>query len=95
MNSTLKDIFYKKELYGKKGSNIYNHNLNVLNNEIIRENVEFRRILNLKYSELFEEFVNSEEILEEIEKLKKDGFTEQYINNYIYLARNMVKHFEK
>lgn len=95
LNSTLKDIFYKKELYGKKGSNIYNHNLNVLNNEIIRENVEFRRILNLKYSELFEEFVNSEEIIEEIEKLKKNGFTEQYINNYIYLARNMVKYFEK
>ena len=37
----------------------------------------------------------SDEIIEEIEKLKKNGFTEQYINNYIYLARNMVKYFEK
>jgi len=59
VNMTLKEIFEKKELYKQEneiGFDNYLHNLKVIQSEIIKENSEFKKILNKTFSELFTKF---------------------------------------
>jgi len=83
-NMTLKEIYENKDNYDKPEH--YEKNKKVIDK--IKDNIEFKDILNKKYGEIFEEFINSKEFnfdgIKEI-KSKKD---EDYIQNYIYVARN-------
>ena len=95
---TLREIFEKKELFiheNEKGLSNYSHNLKVVESEEIRENEEFKKILNKSFRELFEEYINSDEFkIEEINRLKKKN-GEEYISKYIYLAKNLIEFFSK
>ena len=72
----------------------YYHNLKVVKNKEIQENEEFKKILNKKYYELFEEYINSDEfIIDEINRLKKNKMHNTYIEKYIYLAENFIEFF--
>ena len=91
---TLKEIFEKKELYNKKDLSYYYHNLKVLQNEQIQNNILMKKIFNMKYYELFEEYLNSEEFrIDEINRLKKSGMNIDYINKYIKLSKNFIEFF--
>jgi len=98
LNMTLREIFEKKELFiheNEKGLSNYSHNLKVVESEEIRENEEFKKILNKSFRELFEEYINSDEFkIEEINRLKKKN-GEEYISKYIYLAKNLIEFFSK
>ncbi len=64
MNITLGEIFEKKELFtheNEKGLLNYSHNLKVVQNDEIKENEEFKKIFNKSFSELYEEYINSNE----------------------------------
>lgn len=89
LNFTLIEIFEKEELYtGCKLNNFY-HNFNEIKKDEVRENEELKRILNKKYYELFEEYINSKEFnVYEINRLK-----EKYDNSYIKSYKNLAKHF--
>ena len=79
----------------EKGLSNYSHNLKVVESEEIRENEEFKKILNKSFRELFEEYINSDEFkIEEINRLKKKN-GEEYISKYIYLAKNLIEFFSK
>ena len=84
LNMTLKEIYENKDNYDKPEH--YEKTKKVIDK--IKDNIEFKDILNKKYGEIFEEFINSKEFnfdgIKEI-KSKKD---EDYIQNYIYVARN-------
>ena len=58
---TLFEIFETKELYQADELDNYYHNLNVVEKEEIKEKFELKEILNKKYCELFEEYINSKE----------------------------------
>ena len=58
LNMTLEEIFENKELYDQKYFNNYNHNINVLKSKDIQECQELKEIMNKKYCELFEEYIN-------------------------------------
>ena len=101
--NTNKDIIYfslfeiisKKELYNESNLNNYYHNLKVIENKEALENEELKEILNKKYCELFEEYINSKEFnIDEINRLKNNNFGDVYIKRYLYLAKNFIKYFE-
>ena len=54
-----------------------------------------RKILDMKYYQLYEEYLNSDEFIEEINRLKKKGMNDEYINTYIYFSKHFLEFFEK
>ena len=89
---TLHKIFEKKELHQTDDLN-FKHNWKVLQKKEIRENEELKEILNKKYCELFEEYLNSKEFnIDEINRLK-EKFDDSYIENYKNLARHFIEFF--
>ena len=91
LNMTLKEIFEKKEIYDTKELKFYYHNLKLIQSEEILENEEFKNILNKKYCELYDEYLNSKEFMhDEINRLKNNKMEDSYIKRYIYLARNFI-----
>ena len=94
INMTLKEIFERKELYEDKDINNYNHNLTVIKSEEIQECDELKIILNKKYCELFEEYINSKEFqIDEINRLKNKDMNDEYIEKYIYLTKHFIEFF--
>ena len=94
LNMTLEEIFENKELYDQKYFDNYNHNLNVLKSKDIQECQELKEILNKKYCELFEEYINSKEFqIDEINRLKNNEMDDAYIEKYIYLALHFIEYY--
>ena len=92
---SLLEIISKKELYNESNLNNYYHNLKVIENKEALENEELKEILNKKYCELFEEYINSKEFnIDEINRLKNNNFGDVYIKRYLYLAKHFIKYFE-
>ena len=60
--------------------------------ELYQENDDLKYIFNLKYFELFEEYINSKEFrIDEINRLKKNKMEDLYIQRYIHLARHYIE----
>ena len=99
LNMSLEEIFEKKELYNKNDKNSLNnyyHNLEVIKSKEVQENSELKTILNKKYYELFEEYINSKEFkVDEINRLKKKKMNDLYIERYIYLAKHLIEFFSE
>jgi hypothetical protein len=80
----------------KSGLNNYLHNLQVIQSEDVKENEEFKIILNKTVRELYEEYINSDEFkIEEINRLKKKNSKDEYINSYIYFSNHLIEFFSK
>ena len=95
INLSLLEIISKKELYNENDLSNYYHNLKVIENKETLENEELNEILNKKYCELFEEYINSKEFnIDEINRLKNKNMDNAYIKRYLYLAKNFIKYFE-
>ena len=94
LNMTLEQIFEKEELYEGNDLKNYYHNLNVIKSKQIQNNVDLKEILNKKYYELFEEYINSKEFkIDEINRLKKNKMQDEYIKRYKYLANHFIEFF--
>ena len=65
----------------------------MVKSEDVQDNAEFKSILNKKYSELFEEYINSKEFEDEIERLKEKKMEDDYIKIYINLAKHFIEFF--
>ena len=96
---TLQEVFENEELYllkDKLALNNYLHNMKILQDEEIKENEEFKIILNENISELYEEYINSDEFkISEINRLKKYKMQDIYIAKYINLAKNLIGYFNQ
>ena len=99
INMTLSEIFLNEEINinnTNKDLTNYFHNLKVINNMDIKENKEFQKILNMKFYELFNEYLNSVEFqIDEINRLKKKKFENNFINRYISISKNFIDFFSK
>ena len=97
LNLSLGEIFQKEELYAKEnetGLNNFKHNLNVVQSEEIKENEEFNKILKKTFSELYEEYINSDEFqIGVIKKLKKKKMKDDYIQRFKFIARTLIEFF--
>jgi hypothetical protein len=92
---TLRDVLEKNELYKreqKSGFDNYLHNKKVLESEDIKENGEFKKILNKTIRELYEEYLKSDEFkIDDINRLKEKNMEDDYITRYIYLANHLIE----
>ena len=88
LDMTLRQII---ENESKEGNN---HNLDVLYSLEEEKNDKLEELLNSKYKDIFEAYINSKEFDNEINRLKMKDMTDSYIKNYIYLSKNFIKFFE-
>ena len=99
VNMTLAEIFVNKEINTSKNRpdlNNYYHNLKVVNSDEIKKNEEMQKILNMKYCDLFEEYINSDEFkIDEINRLKRKNMNEEFINRYINVSKTFIKFFRQ
>ena len=92
----LLQIFENKDLYDEKNLNNYYHNLKVIEQLKLEENPELDIILNKKYKDLFDEYINSDEFrINEINRLKETNKDDNYIAKYIYLSKNFIEFCSK
>ena len=92
----LLQIFENKDLYDEKNLNNYYHNLKVIEQLKLEENPELDIILNKKYKDLFDEYINSDEFkIKEINRLKETNKDDNYIEKYIYLSKNFIEFCSK
>ena len=97
MNMTLFEIFEKNDSYINKDLNNYEHNYNIIKKIKTDEKGEMYFILNKKFYELFEEYMNSDEFKEEIGRVNSKHRNEEneefYLKRYAYLAKTFVKFY--
>ena len=97
LNFTLRQIFIKIELYqyeNENGLTKYLHNLKVVQNEELKKNEEFQKILDKTFTQLYEEYLNSYEFkTEEINRLNAKKNRDDYIKRYKELAANLIEFF--
>ena len=95
MNSTLIRIFKDEDLYEIQDREIYENNLKIVKKIEKEGNAELNSILNMKTKTLYEEYLNSKEFVDEINRLKKPNKVrpkdEYYIEKYIYLAKHLIE----
>ena len=88
LDMTLRQIIENESKEGNK------QNLNVLSSLKEEKNDKLEELLNSKYKDIFEAYINSKEFDNEIIQLKAKDMTDSYIKNYIYLSKNFIKFFE-
>ena len=88
LDMTLRQIIENESKEGNK------QNLNVLSSLKEEKNDKLEELLNSKYRDIFEAYINSKEFDNEIIQLKAKDMTDYYIKNYIYLSKNFIKFFE-
>ena len=95
MNSNLIQIFKDEDLYEIQDREIYENNLEIVKKIEKEGNAELNSILNMKTKTLYEEYLNSKEFVDEINRLKKPNKVrpkdEYYIEKYIYLAKHLIE----
>ena len=99
MNSTLIQILEDENIYKFEERMNYENNLEIIQKIKNEGNNKIKCILNLTIKFLFEEYLNSKEFIEEIERLKKPNKkykkNEFDIEKYIYLAKHFIEYSEK
>ena len=103
LNLTLEEILSSNFCISNNENNSitkkYYHNLSVL--EYLEKNKEisvksnFNNIKNMKYYEIFEEYLNSKEFEMEISELKKEKENDKYIKKYITKAISLIQYFNQ
>jgi ribonuclease BN (tRNA processing enzyme) len=100
LDLTLEEIFSKnfcEEKEIKVDKEKYEHNLKVLkyleDNKEISEKSNFNNIKNMKFSQIFSEYLESKEFGKEISTLKQEKENDKYIKDYIIKARNFLYFF--
>ena len=100
LNSTFKEVFssnfFEEEIKEKCSIKKCNDNSSVLeyleNNEDIGEKSNYYYFKNMKYYEIFNEYLRSKEFETEIKRLEKKE-DDRYIEKYIKLAYNLINFF--
>jgi len=93
---SLKEIIENKKFYEGMNLNIYNHNMRALNLLKEKNNLKIDLILNMRFCDLFEEYLNSDTFkIDEINRLKKKNKSKDFIERYIYLSRHLIEFFKK
>jgi len=60
----------------------------------VKEIEELNEILNKKYCELFNEYINSKEFnIDEVNRLKNNNMDDIYIERYIYQSKHFIEYF--
>ena len=100
LNLSLKELLEKNLCEGEKSKDLknYYHNLSVLEyleqNYDIGEKSNYNNFKNMKYYQIFNEYLKSKEFEMEIASLKQEKENDKYIRDYIIKANNILDFFE-
>ena len=101
LDLTFKDLF-SKNFFDEEKENAthienYYHNLQVLEylekNNDISEKSNFNIIKNMKFRQIFNEYLKSKEFEMEIDLLKQEKESDKYIKDYIFKACDLIDFF--
>ena len=92
LNKSLKYVFANKDSLSK-----YEHNKNVVKSEEIKNNEKLQNILNKTFSQIYDDFINSDEFnVNEINRLKRSKkHDDNYIDRYEIIAKNLISFFSQ
>ena len=98
MNLSFQELFSKNFCEGEKENEInFNHNQLVLkyleNNKEICEKSNYNNFKNMKFYEIYNEYLKSKEFEMEITSLKNEKETDKYIKDYIIKASDLIDFF--
>jgi hypothetical protein len=75
LDMTLEEIFQNRDLYNEKELDKFHHNLDVIKAKEIQENKDMKNYLKKTFSELFNEYINSNTFkIDEIKRLRKKKY---------------------
>ena len=100
MNMKLKDLLLFECVYNYVDYQKYEHNIEVIDylnkNPDVCKNSNFHIISEMTFSELFNEYLHYEDYKLELENLKKIELeSDEYIQNYKYLAETFISYYSK
>ena len=91
LDMTLEEIFQNRDLYNEKELDKFHHNLDVIKAKEIQENKDMKNYLKKTFSELFNEYINSNKFkIDEIKRLRKKNMSKDYIDKYINLSKKFI-----
>ena len=90
---TLRQIIRNSELYKANSYKNFIHNINALESLNESKNIILENMLNSTYSELFDQYLNSESFENDVNKLKQKEEKETYIERYEYLSKTWLEFF--
>ena len=96
INLTFSEILTNKKFYLEDKLSYYLNNLEIVNLIKKDKNPDLNELLNKKFCDLYEEYINSDEFnIHEINRLRnvKNEKDEYYIKKYKYLAKNLIEYF--
>ena len=102
LDMTFKEVFSKdftenEDIVDKKCIKKFNHNIAVIKyleeNEIIGKKSNYIYYKNMKYKEIYLEYLKSREFEKDINKLKEEKENDDYIKKYIKLSINLNDFF--
>ena len=93
------NIMFAKYLKKKTTTDneIYEKNMEILKyleeNRLIKEKINFDFYSKMTYEDLFNEFLESREFVDDINKLKRQNYSEEYIKDYIIIAHKFIDYY--
>ena len=98
LSLTMRELFQKTFGFKDKDREKTNYNIKVIKylekNQDICLDDKISNFLNSTYEEIIKKFMHGKYLLEDIERLKKEGENREYINRYIFIAMHWVEFYK-
>ena len=98
LNITMRELFQKTFGFKAKDREKINYNIQVIKylekNPHINNNECINKFLDSTYEEIIQKYMSGKYLLEDIERLKKEGENVDYINRYTFIAMNWIDFYK-
>ena len=98
LNLTMRELFQKTFGFKSKDKEKIEYNIRIMkyieDNPDINNNSEVGDFLDSKYSEIIREYLDGDYLQEDIDRLKEENESEDYINRYNFIAMHWIEFYE-
>lgn len=98
LNITMRELFQKTFGFKAKDREKINYNIRVMkyieDNPNINNNEKISNFLDSTYEEIIQKYMHGKYLLEDIERLKKEGENSDYINRYSFIAIHWIDFYK-
>ena len=98
LNITMRELFQKTFGFKTKDREKINYNIQVIKylekNPHLNNDEYISKFLDSTYEEIIQKFMHGKYLLEDIERLKKEGENSDYINRYTYIAMHWIDFYK-
>ena len=97
LNISMRELFQKTFGFKAKDREKINNNIKILNyleDNSYLNNDKIREFLDSSYKEIIRKYLGGNYLLEDIERLEKEGEKDEYINRYSFIALHWIEFYE-